>query len=149
LEKIMKAIYVSSRQPFGIAEELARRSVTGVMSSPVASVSEDMLLGDALRVMVRLRHRHLVVVDGDGRCVGILADRAVASAWAEDPTSLSVRPVRSALPKAPALVGAQAKVLDVARLMRSAGADAVAVVDGTGQPMGIVTGTDLVALLTG
>jgi len=44
-------------------------------------------------------------------------------------------------------VGPQAKVLDVARFMRATGTDAVAVADAGGQPVGIVTGTDLVALL--
>jgi CBS domain-containing protein len=91
----MKAIYISPRQPAGAAEELARRPVTDVMSSPVTSVSADM----------------------------------------------------SALQAASAVVGPQAKVLDVARLMRSAGVDAVAVAEADGQPIGIVTGTDLVALL--
>nr|WP_281369180.1 CBS domain-containing protein [Phytohabitans rumicis] len=118
-----------------------------VMSSPVTSVSADMTLGDALRVMVRLGHRHLVAVDTDGRCLGVLADRAVTAAWAHDPNSLSVRPVRSALQPASAVVGSRARVLDVARLMRSTGVDAVAVAEADGQPIGIVTGTDLVALL--
>ena len=139
----MKAIYSAPER----TGDLARRPVTTVMSRPVASVPEDMVLGDALRAMVRLRHRHLVVLGRDGGCVGVLADRAIAAAWAHDPQSLSVRPVRSALPGPPAVVGEGAKVLDVARLMRVTGVDAVVVVDPDGRPAGIVTGTDLVALL--
>ena len=145
----MKAIYVSPRYLNDAGGELARRPVTRVMSSPVTSVSEGMLLGEALRLMVSRRHRHLVVVDRAGRCVGILADRAIAAAWAHDPASLSVLPVQSTLHGPPAVVGPQTRVLDVARLMRSSGVDAVAVADDDGEPVGIVTGTDLVALLAG
>ena len=141
----MKAIYVSARP--SAAVELARRPVTDVMSSPVTSVPDDLLLGDALRAMVRLRHRHLVAVDHTGRCVGVLVDRAIAAAWADDPTSLSVRRVRAALPPEPVLVGERARVLDVARLMHATGVDAAVVVDAELRPVGIVTGTDLVALL--
>ncbi|HEU5109081.1 MAG TPA: CBS domain-containing protein, partial [Micromonosporaceae bacterium] len=104
-------------------------------------------LGDALRAMVRLRHRHLLVVDDAGRCIGVLVDRAIAAAWAKDPASLSARPVRSALRTPPAMVGTRAKVLDVSRLMRAGGVDAVVVADEDGRPVGIVTSTDLVALL--
>jgi CBS domain-containing protein len=143
----MKAIYVSTRQSTATSDGLASRLVADVMSTPVTSVPEDMCMGDALRMMVQLRHRHLVAVGGDGRCVGVLADRAIAAAWAHDPASLSVKPVRSALPKNPAMVSPEAKVLDVARLMRATGADAVAVVDVEGRPVGIVTGSDLVAML--
>jgi CBS domain-containing protein len=143
----MKAIYISPRQPAGTTRDPARRPVTDVMTSPAAVVSEDMLLGEALRAMVQLRRHHLVVVDGDGRGVGILADRAIAAAWAHDPTLLSVRSVRWALHETPAAVGPRARVVDAARQMVSTGTDAVTVVDADGRPVGIVTGTDLVALL--
>jgi CBS domain-containing protein len=142
----MKAIYVSQR-PEAVRQP-SRRPVTDVMSSPVDAVSQDMLLGDALRMMVRQRRRHLAVLDHDGGCVGVLADRAIAAAWANDPASLSTSPVRSAVPAVPTVIGPSAKVMDVARLMGTTGVDAVAVVDTEDRPVGIVTGTDLVALLT-
>lgn len=142
----MKAIYVATR-PARPSRKLTARAAADVMSGPVASVSEDTVLGDALRTMVRLRQRHLVVVDGEGRCVGVLADRTIAAEWARNPASLSVRRVGSTLAEPPAVVGPRAKVLDVARFMRATGTDAVAVADTDGQPLGIVTGTDLVALL--
>ncbi|BCB89765.1 CBS domain-containing protein [Phytohabitans suffuscus] len=142
----MKAVYIAPRQG-RYGGELAARAVADVMSAPVASVTADTVLGDALRMMVRLRRRHLVVVDGEGRCVGVLADRTIAAEWARNPASLSARAVGSTLAEPPAVVGRRAKVLDVARFMRASGTDAVAVADADGQPLGIVTGTDLVALL--
>jgi CBS domain-containing protein len=54
--------------------------------------------------------------------------------------------VSSLLDPAAAVVGAEATVADAARLMRNAGVDAVAVVDAHGLAVGIVTGSDLVAL---
>lgn len=47
----------------------------------------------------------------------------------------------------PTVVGPGAKVLEVARIMQATGTDAVAVADADGRPLGIVTVTDLVALL--
>ncbi|GIJ21984.1 hypothetical protein Vlu01_26080 [Micromonospora lutea] len=145
----MRAIYVSGHEPEGGAARRARRPVTEVMSSPVLSVSVDTRLGDALEAMVRTGRRHLVVVDTAGRCAGVLADRAVAAAWAHDHAALTRLTVAQALDPDPAVVNSHAKVVDAARLMRARGVDAVAVLNPDGLPMGIVTGSDLIALLAG
>jgi predicted transcriptional regulator len=143
----MKAIYVGSAQDRPKADPLGRRPVNAVMTSPVICVTGSMSLGDALRTMVNTHCRHLVVVDADGHCRGVLADRAVAAAWAHNPDALGVTPVISVLDPNPALVGESTNLAAVASRMRSAGVDAVAVVDVEGRPVGIVTGSDLVALL--
>lgn len=126
---------------------LAWRQLGEVMSRPVRGVQTSATLGEALGVMVRDGLRHLVVTDEAGRCVGVLADRSVVAAWAAEPTSLTYRRVSSVLDRTPAVLAEQAAVVDAARLMRTACVDAVAVVDGRGVPVGIVTGSDLVALL--
>jgi predicted transcriptional regulator len=143
----MKAIYIAARDPSGSAARLARRPVGEVMSKPVLSVAASTQLGDALRAMVGAGVRHLVVVDPAGRCVGVLADRLIAAAWAADPSVLSYQRVSSVLDREPATLGLDAAVVDAARLMRGTGVDAVAVVDSRGTAVGIVTGSDLVALL--
>lgn len=129
------------------AAGLAWRPVSEVMSRPACCVRTSTTLGDALAVMVRERLRHLVVTDEGGRCVGVLADRAVVAAWAAEPAALSYRRVSSVLDRTPAVVAADAAVVDAARLMRTACVDAVAVVDARGMAVGVVTGSDLVALL--
>ncbi|GAA1600927.1 HPP family protein [Catellatospora bangladeshensis] len=126
---------------------LAWRQLSEVMSAPVRCVETSATLGEALGVMVRDRLRHLVVTDEGGRCVGVLADRSVVAAWATEPTSLTYRRVSSVLDRTPAVVAAEAAVVDAARLMRTECVDAVAVVDARGVAVGIVTGSDLVALL--
>lgn len=129
--------------------ELVTLPVLDVMSQPVLAVSARQPLGDALAVLVRTGLRHLAVVDDAERCVGVIADRAVAAAWAIDPAALEYVPVRRVLDPRPSVVGADATVGDVARLMHVDGVDAVAVIDRAGLPLGMVTGSDLVALMAG
>ena len=141
----MKAIYVARDG----APALSARAVRQVMSAPAICVAADATLGDALRAMVRGKRRHLVVVDSDGTCRGILADRTIVAVWARRPEALDTDTVASALAPGVAMVDERATVAAAARLMRADGVDAVAVLDADHRPVGIVTGSDLVALLAG
>jgi CBS domain-containing protein len=143
----MRAIYVSNRGPDDRPGRMARQPVTAAMSSPVYSVPVDVPLGEALAAMVRTGRRHLAVVDAAGQCVGVLADRAVAAARAPDHASLTCQPVGAVLDDHPPLLGAAARIIDAARLMRAEHIDAVVVVDTDRRPIGIVTSSDLVAVL--
>lgn len=144
----MKAIYVNPCDPTS-GVNAARRRVTAVMSSPVQCVPASMPLGIALPTMVRRAVRHLAIVDDGGRFIGILSDRAIAAAWAADPSCLSRVTAATAMEAGPAIVGPGAHVLDAARAMRANGTDAVAVVDAAGAVVGIVTGSDMIAQLAG
>lgn len=143
----MKALYVSSRDPVGPVR-LARRPIAEIMSRPVVTVSAHALLDEALIQMIRTGLRHLAVVDHDGRCVGVLSDRAIAATWAMDYGALTRRLVASAIDPEPTIVRLNAAVADAARLMHATGVDAVAVVDDEDRPAGIVTGSDMVSLLS-
>jgi CBS domain-containing protein len=143
----MKAIYVENHDPLADGVNAARRRVTTVMSSPVTCVPIAMPLSEALQTMVRAGLRHLAVLDHDGRFIGILSDRAIASAWATDPGGLAYTTASTVLEPGPATVSRAAHVLDAARVMRAAGTDAVAVLDEAGTIIGIVTGSDLIAQL--
>jgi CBS domain-containing protein len=127
--------------------ELVARPVVEVMSHPVFSVTADVLLGDALAAMVRTGRRHIAVVDADFRCRGVIGDRALAAAWAHDPTALTRTMVGQLLETRPSIVGSDATVRDVARAMYLDGVDAVVVIDRAGCPVGMVTGGDLIALM--
>jgi CBS domain-containing protein len=128
-------------------DDLVGRSVRDAMSRPVLSVTVDVVLSDVLAAMVRTGLRHLAVIDDGARCVGVVSDRAVAAAWAADPTALAYMPVGQVLERRPSVVGADATVGDVAQAMYVDGVDAVAVIDRAGTPIGMVTGGDLVALM--
>ena len=128
-------------------QDLVSRPVTGVMSSPAVAILRSARLGSALAALTRTGLRHLAVVDDQGRCAGIVADRTIAAAWAADPMALECVVVAAVLEPRPALVGADASVGDVARVMHTDGVDAVAVIDRGGRPVGLVTGSDLIALM--
>jgi CBS domain-containing protein len=127
--------------------ELIALPVRGVMSQPVLAIGADAPLGEALSALIRTGLRHLVVIDGNGHCLGVIADRALAAAWAIDPAALECVTVRHILDRRPSVVAGDATVGDVARAMHTDGVDSVAVIDRTGQPIGMITGGDLVALM--
>lgn len=127
--------------------ELVALPVREVVSQPVLAIDADAPLGEALSALVRTGLRHLVVIDGDGHCLGVISDRAVAAAWALDPAALECVSVRHILDRRPSVVAGDATVGDVARAMHTDGVDSVAVIDRTGQPIGMITGGDLVALM--
>jgi CBS domain-containing protein len=144
----VKAIYMSRPPPPQRPNPgVAQRSVSDVMSSPVLCVRGSTLLGDSLQAMVRSARRHLVVIDDARRCMGVLADRAVAATLARDRAACSRDPVTAAMDPNPATFGIDARIADTARLMCAAGDDAVVITDPLGVPVGIVTGSDLIALL--
>ena len=130
-----------------VHQDLVSRPVTGIMSSPAVAIVASGRLGSALTALTRTGLRHLAVVDERNRCVGVVADRAIAAAWAADPAALECVAVSAVLETRPAVVGADASVGEVARVMHTDGVDAVAVIDRTGRPIGMVTGGDLIALM--
>jgi len=142
----MKALYVSARDPVGPVR-LARKRIVEVMSKPVVTIPVGVTLDEALTTMVRTGLRHLAVVDIGGHCIGVLSDRVIAAVWAADHTALAYRTVASTLAPEPAVLSLRDTVADAARLMGASGVDAVAVVDDHGDPVGLVTGGDLVWLL--
>jgi len=120
--------------------------VREIMSTPVVTVLDRVRLCDALTLLVGTGLRHLVAVDEGGRCLGVLVDRDLVSAWAADPTALGRLRVRDLVTGGPA-VDEGATVTLAAGIMCTAGVDAVAVVDTDDRPQGIVTGGDLAAWL--
>jgi CBS domain-containing protein len=128
-------------------EDLVSRPVTGIMSSPAVAIVRSARLGSALAALTRAGLRHLAVVDEQSRCVGVIADRTMAAAWAADPAALEYVGVAAVLEPRPAVVGADATVGEVARVMDTDGVDAVAVIDRAGRPVGLVTGGDLIRLM--
>ena len=120
--------------------------IAHLMSSRLVCVTPDAPLSEVLHLMARTGVRHLPVMDG-ARCTGLVVEVDVvrcvaqggplATAWSVHAGEIA-RPVeRSA---------STATRSAVARAMRSAGSDAVLVVDD-GRVRGIVTATDLVRSL--
>lgn len=125
----------------------AERPVHDVMTRPVVAVLLDTSTWDALSAMVRTGLRHLVVVDSTDRCLGVLSDRTVAAAWAHDPVMFGDVRVAELVDPEPAVLPADATIRQAAAVMHALRVDAVVVTDELDRPLGIVTSSDLVALL--
>jgi CBS domain-containing protein len=121
-------------------------AVRHVMTPKVLGIVPSAPLEVALRMMVEAGVRHLPVIDGS-RCLGLLHESDVL--WRLWSTPGSARPAAGALARSPALAVEESDdVRTVARRMTEAGSDA-AVVHCRGSVVGIVTATDLLALLAG
>lgn len=127
--------------------DLRNVAVSTVMSHPVLAVSASASFTEALHALVAHGLRHLAVVDDEGRCVGLLADRTVAAEWAGLPMHFARRTVATACGEPQPIVEDDATVAIATRVMRRCGTDAVLVIDRDRRPLGILTGGDVIALL--
>ncbi len=118
------------------------------MTRKVFIAPHDLHLSAAWDLMSRERIRHLPVVTGR-TLVGILSDRDVLVRATKTGDTLSVpdTPVSEAATPWPHVCTPGTDVRDVVRLMVEKKIDAVPVVDGANQLVGLVTSTDLLLLL--
>ena len=114
--------------------------------SPV-TISLDDDLWTALRVFLATGLRHLVVVDADHKCRGVLADRYAVAEWPGDAIGARLTRVRQMMGDPAPLLAPETSIRDAARAMLSSGTDALAVVDAEGRAIGVVTGSDLIRSL--
>jgi CBS domain-containing protein len=117
------------------------------MSRPAVAVREYATLSDALRAFAASGLRHLVVVDSAGRCLGLLSDRLIAGAWAANPMCFDEVEVAQLLEPDQPIVVATATIAQAARVMHRLATDAVVLVDAVAEPVGVLTASDLIALL--
>lgn len=126
-------------------------------ADPLVTRFDDYLL-DALERMNHANVRHLPVVDGDYRCIGMLSDRDVRRAVgdlnamvdeAEVRTRVSLARVADVASRAPVLVHEQDTISDVSALMGRFRIGAVPVVDQDERLVGIVSYLDVIGALTG
>ncbi len=61
--------------------------VREVMTTPVVLATKDISAAEAVNVMVEAHHRHLPIVDDDGRLLGMLSIRHVLQAKIDELTS--------------------------------------------------------------
>lgn len=129
-----------------------------IMSTdPLVTYFDDYLL-DALEKMNQASVRHLPVVDGDERCIGMLSDRDVRRAVgdlsamvdeAEVRTRVSLSRVGDVASRAPVIVREHDTISEMAAMMSRFRIGAVPVVDSDGRLIGIVSYLDVIGALTG
>lgn len=118
------------------------------MTRKVFVVPPDIPLSAAWDLMCREGFRHLPVVSG-GALVGILSDRDILVRAAMEGGTISIpdgRAAEAATPW-PHICAPDTDVRDLVRLMTEKRIDAVPVVNGVNQLVGLVTSTDLLLLL--
>jgi diguanylate cyclase (GGDEF)-like protein len=118
--------------------------VSAFMSSPVKTVSANASLGEAARRFRQEGVHHLLVVDGDGRHLGMISQTDVVQHQGVA-FFIHARNVASIIHEAPVCVGADASFNAVRELMLEHRTDAVVVRDG--ERCGIVTTRDVVGAL--
>ncbi|NBM20626.1 HPP family protein [Streptomyces sp. GC420] len=131
-------------------QEVMSRKVAAVMRAAPAVVAVDETVLVAWELLERSGRRHLPVVRPDGRCAGLLDRADLAVTCAAPAVSLSRARVGDLLPgRGPALVHADQTVRHAADIMSYTRADALPVLDGDGQLVGMLTAVDIVAALAG
>lgn len=123
-----------------------RLTAATVMSAPIVTVSIRETLWHAWSLLYRSGFRHLVVVDGS-RCVGVLDDRRIALEWPLGPSRGTTRTVGDVITGRVRCVQPGTAVSDLASIMLDERIDALPVVNAKGDVVGLVTASDLLAVL--
>lgn len=124
--------------------------VSSAMTKHVSYLTENFSLKAAYALMKQGEFRHIPVVDGDRRVVGVLSDRDILLAASADSTGKVVVPdvlVREAMSQHPVTCSESTKISDVAATLINKKIDALPIVDARRRLLGMVTSTDLMDLL--
>ena len=122
--------------------------VADLMSRPVLTVEVTESLWDAWQLLFVSGLRHLVVLNEDGTCLGVISDRNILAEVPATADNLGKRLVRDVLAMVPLVsVTPDQSPLVAARLMVENAIEAVAVLDERRHPAGIVTEFDIVRWL--
>jgi predicted transcriptional regulator len=118
-------------------------SVREIMSRRIVAIRSDCDLRIAVDTFLRTALRHLVVVDPDRTCRGIITSEQVLAAL----STTGRRRVGDHVAGGGLRIHHAASVRDAAEVMVTSLVDALPVVDDTGRVIGIVTWTDIVGLV--
>ena len=122
------------------------RTVADIMSRRIVAIRSDADLTVALDTLTRAKLRHLVVVDPDRTCRGLLsAEHVLASIG----TGARERRVADHVPLRQPRVHRDAPVREAAAQMVLHLVDALPVVDDDGRVVGVVTWSDIVRMVAG
>lgn len=118
------------------------------MSRPVLTVEIEETLWDAWQLLFVSGLRHLVVLDADGQCLGVLSDRSILADLPVTQEHLSLRKVSDVLARVPlATVSPGDDTAQAARVMVANSVEALPVIDSTKRLVGILTEADIVRWL--
>lgn len=146
-----------------MADEASRETVANAtfrvrdyMTSTVTTLNVDACLLDAALLIRRTGKRHVPVVSADGKAIGIISDRDVSRLAPSVLSPLSPdeynkifegTPVTLAMTKDPISIYPDAPVQQAVHIMSEKKISSVLVTEPDGKLVGIITVTDLLALL--
>jgi CBS domain-containing protein len=129
-------------------KSLSTLTAADVMSREVIAVPQDLSMQEAARLFSKNRISGAPVVDGEGRCVGVLsASDFFRPVVAGDLEGLPADQVTAHMTADPVLAAPTTAARAVARMMLDADIHRVIVADDQRRPVGVVSSTDLVAAL--
>lgn len=122
--------------------------IADVMSNPVLTVEVDESLWDAWQLLFVSGLRHLVVINEDGACMGVLSDRNILAEVPATSENLGKRKVREVLAMVPVVsCSPNQSPIVAARIMADNAVEAVPVLDERDRLIGIITEFDIVRWL--
>jgi len=122
--------------------------IADIMSNPVLTVEVTESLWDAWQLLFVSGLRHLVVINEDGACLGVLSDRNILAEVPATNENLGKRQVREVLAMVPLVsVSPLQSPLVAARIMADNAVEAVPVLDDRNRLVGIITEFDIVRWL--
>ncbi len=117
--------------------------VEDVMSTPPITVDKETPIEQAAKVMDDNNISSVMVVDKDGRLVGIFTDRDLRFAVAEGKVGKGL-PIHMLMTENPITISPSDLVIDAMKKMRDADIKHLPVVDGEGKPLGMITMRDII-----
>ncbi len=109
---------------------------------PLLTIEAEQSLWDAWQLLFLSGRRHLVVVDDDGRCLGVVADRAILSELPLSEDHLNQRTVGQVMSN-PTPLTLDDTPQEAARRMVDSAVDAIPILDSAQRLQGMVTSGDL------
>ncbi len=117
--------------------------VEDVMSTPPITVDRETPIEQAAKVMDDNNISSVMVVDKDGKLVGIFTDRDLRFAVAEGKVGKGL-PIHMLMTENPITISPSDLVIDAMKKMRDADIKHLPVVDEEGKPLGMITLRDII-----
>jgi len=117
--------------------------VEDVMSTPPITVDREISIEQAAKVMDDNNISSVMIVDKDGKLVGIFTDRDLRFAVAEGKVGKGL-PIHMLMTENPITISPSDLVIDAMKKMRDADIKHLPVVDGEGKPIGMITMRDII-----
>lgn len=122
---------------------LESQTAEAVMSPPCAIVRRDTTAWEVVERFLTGPARHVVVVDAQGRSLGVIGTRHLTGLWPLDPKVLAITPVERLGGAAWIALHPDDDLRTCARTLTEHQLDAVPVLDEHGQVLGVVTARDI------